>query len=58
MDFNPENLTADVFIARQLGKSLPKGTTRVSRWDAPVLSSKQKQYAADDAYVRYDYDWI
>ncbi|CAM0135600.1 unnamed protein product [Umbelopsis sp. WA50703] len=34
-----------------LGKSLPKGAVRLSRWDAPFLSSKQKQYAADDAYV-------
>lgn len=50
--FYPENLIVDVFIARQLGKSLPKGITRISRWDAPTLSSKQKQYAADDAYVR------
>lgn len=36
-----------------LGKSLPKGAVRLSRWDAPFLSNKQKQYAADDAYASY-----
>ncbi|KAJ2961354.1 hypothetical protein NQZ79_g3350 [Umbelopsis isabellina] len=36
-----------------LGKSLPKGAVRLSRWDAPFLSNKQKQYAADDAYASF-----
>jgi len=36
-----------------LGKSLPKGPARLSRWDAATLSGTQRQYAADDAYASF-----
>ncbi|CAO3659910.1 unnamed protein product [Umbelopsis ramanniana] len=48
-----KGLSLRLLCAIFLDKSLPKGNTRVSRWDAPVLSSKQKQYAADDAYASF-----
>ncbi|CAO3678389.1 unnamed protein product [Umbelopsis vinacea] len=46
-----KGLSLRLLCAIFLEKSLPKGPTRISRWDAPTLSSKQKQYAADDAYT-------
>ncbi|KAI8580900.1 hypothetical protein K450DRAFT_235131 [Umbelopsis ramanniana AG] len=48
-----KGLSLRLLCAIFLGKSLPKGTTRISRWDAPTLSSKQRQYAADDAYASF-----
>ncbi|KAH8548701.1 ribonuclease H-like domain-containing protein [Umbelopsis sp. PMI_123] len=48
-----KGLSLRLLCAIFLGKSLPKGTTRLSRWDAPTLSSKQRQYAADDAYASF-----
>ncbi|KAI9283790.1 ribonuclease H-like domain-containing protein [Umbelopsis sp. AD052] len=48
-----KGLSLRLLCAIFLGKSLAKGTTRISRWDAPTLSSKQTQYAADDAYASF-----